>query len=82
MNIVEAAVERKIKRKESSLGLSRRLSLHPGRRESLWSSKYDEEGFERIDYKIPKGRDEELILKRKHLVIVAEDLEKMRWDSN
>lgn len=65
-------------RRESSIGLSRRLSLHPGRRESVRSSKYDEEGFENVEYKVPKGKDEEIIIKREELELVEEDLQKMR----
>ena len=49
-----------------------------GRRQSVRSSKYDEEGFERVDYKIPKTKDEDFIAKLREIDMVENELDKIR----
>ena len=44
----------------------------------MWSSKYDEEGFERVEYKVPKTKDEDVIAKLREIDIVENELNKIR----
>ena len=60
--------------------LSRRLSIFQReRKESVVSSKYDEDGFEKVLYQVPKSRMKEITEKVYDVNRVAEDLEQIRY---
>ena len=49
------------------------------RKDSAWSSKYDEDGFEKVLYQVPKSRMKEITEKVYDGNRVAEDLEQIRY---
>ena len=67
-------------RRKSVVNLSRRLSIFQReRKESVLSSKYDEDGFEKVLYQVPKSRMKEITEKVYDVNRVAEDLEQIRY---
>ena len=79
----EARSDTRPARRESVANLSRRLSIFQReRKESLLSSKYDEDGFEKVVYQVPKSRMKEITEKVYDVNRVAEDLEQIRWGNH
>ena len=78
--IEEARSETRPARRKSVVNLSRRLSIFQReRKESVLSSKYDEDGFEKVLYQVPKSRMKEITEKVYDVNRVAEDLEQIRY---
>ena len=78
--IEEARSETRLARRKSVVNLSRRLSIFQReRKESDLSSKYDEDGFEKVLYQVPKSRMKEITEKVYDVNRVAEDLEQIRY---
>ena len=76
----EARSDTRPARRESVANLSRRLSIFQRqRKDSAWSSKYDEDGFEKVLYQVPKSRMKEITEKVYDVNRVAEDLEQIRY---
>ena len=62
------------------MNLSRRLSIFQReRKESVVSSKFDEDGFEKVAYQVPKSRVKEITEKVYDVNRVEEDLEQIRY---
>ena len=78
--IEEARSEERPARRKSVVNLSRRLSLFQReRKDSVLSSKYDEDGFEKVVYQVPKSRMQEITEKVYDVNRVDEDLEQIRY---
>ena len=81
-----------IQKDSTRLVLERLLYYYTSYSDTLWaktklnitfngffiSSKYDEDGFEKVNYKCPESKDKELILKSKELEQADDALQKKR----